>query len=283
MGGLRTTIFLTLMLVIVGGCRPLQVNNLADRLVASNDRDWSPQFATLPYAVGNSDGTIELHNIRNNQYLSEEDFVPQYYDRTFHLSDIRAVDFVVCPFRGHEYLAHTMLSFQLADETCIGVSAEIRTEKGESYSPIQGMSRQYEITYVVADERDIIKLRTRHRDADVYLYRTVATPEQAQALFVDMMERANQLARQPEFYHTVSNNCTTNILDHVNRIKPGRLFYNWKVFFPGYSAEYAYEEGILDQSVPFVQLKHEAWINDLAARHIEDPDFSRKIRQRLSR
>jgi len=272
------------ILVLAGlslnGCRPLQVNGLADRLVASNQRDWSPQFAALPYAVGNDDGTIHLNNIRNNLYISENDFVPQYYDRTFRISDIRSVDFVVCPFRGKEFVAHTMLSFGLADQTWIGVSAEIRTEKGEAYSPYQGFLRQYELMYVIADERDIIRLRTEHRDADVYLYETVATAEQAQALFIDMMERANKLANRPEFYNTIRNNCTTNILDHVNRIKPGRLFYNWKVFLPGYSAEFAYDEGILDQSKPFAQLKQEAWINDLAARHFEDPDFSRKIRQR---
>ena len=101
-----------------------------------------------------------------------------------------------------EYIAHTMLSFRLADDTYIGVSAEIRTEKAEEYSPYQGFVRQYELTYVVADERDIIRLRTRHRDSDVYLYRTVANAEQAQELFVDMMERANKLAQKPEFYNT---------------------------------------------------------------------------------
>ena len=272
-----------LSLTLASGCRPLQVNNLADRLKASNERDWSREYSTLPYASGNSDGTIELRNIRNNLYLSSDDFVPQYYDRTFHISDIRSVDFIVCPFRGMEYIAHTMLSFRLADDTHIGVSAEIRTEKAEEYSPYQGFVRQYELTYVVADERDIIRLRTRHRDSDVYLYRTVANAEQAQALFVDMMERANKLAQKPEFYNTLANNCTTNILDHVNRIKPGRLFYNWKVFLPGYSAKYAYDEGILDQSRSFEQLKQEAWINDLAARHFEDPDFSRKLREDLNR
>jgi hypothetical protein len=263
------------------GCRPLRVNNVADRLAASNNRDWSPQFARLPYAIGHADGTIELFNIRNNQYLSETDFVPRYYDRTFHLTDIRAVDFVVCPFQGHEYMAHTMVSFGLADNTWIGVSAEIRTEKGEKYSPLQGIGRQFELTYVVADERDIIRLRTRHRKAEVYIYRTVATPQQSQALFIDMMERANQLAERPEFYHTIANNCTTNIMDHVNRLKPGRLFYNWRVFLPGYSAQYAWNEGLLDQSVPFEELRERGRVNDLAERYYDDPDFSIRIRERL--
>ncbi len=273
---LLAALFLT---VVPGGCKPLQLNRLSQRIAASNYRDWSPQFAKLPYAIGLPGGKVNVRNVRNNLYLSENDFVPRYYDRTFRIDDIRNVDFIVVPFQGNEYMAHTMLSFGLADGSYIGVSAEIRTEKGEEYSPILGFTRQYEITYVVADERDIVRLRTRHRDADVYVYRTVATPEQSQALFLDVMERVNQLARQPEFYHTLANNCTTNILDHVNRIKQQKLSYNWRILLPGYSAEYAYEEGLLDNSVPFEQLKQRAWINDLADQHFEDPQFSNLIRR----
>ncbi len=268
------------VLIAVAGCKPLQINNLAQRVRASNFRDWSPQFALLPYAESLPGGKIKLRNIRNNLYLTENDFVPQYYDRSIALTDIRHVDFIVVPFRGNEYMAHTMLSFELADRSFISVSAEIRTEKGEEYSPILGVSRQFEITYVVADERDLIRLRTWHRDADVYIYRTVANPAQSQALFVDVMERVNQLAHQPEFYHTVTNNCTTNILDHVNRLRQNPLAYNWQILLPGYSDEYAYNEGLLDTSVQFAQLKQAAWINDLADLHFDDPDFSRKIRQR---
>ena len=192
---------------------------------------------------------------------------------------MQSVDFVVVPFQDHEYMAHTMLSFGLVDGSYIGVSAEIRTEKGENYSPFLGFTNQYEITYVVADERDIIRLRTRHRDADVYVYRTVATPEQSQALFLDVMERVNQLAQKPEFYHTISNNCTTNILKHVNRIRQQRLSYNWQVLMPGYSAEYAYRAGLLDTSVSFAELKQRALVNELADQHFDDPRFSNRIRR----
>ena len=197
-----------------------------------------------------------------------------------HLDDVVAVDFVMVPFQQTPDLAHTMMSFGLKDGSYIGISAEIRTEKGETYSPLLGMSRQFEITYVVADERDIIRLRTRHRDADVYIYPTVATPQQAQALFLDIIHRVNELARQPEFYDTVRNNCTTNILHHVNRLRQQQISYDWRIFFPGYSDKYAYDLGLLDQSLPFDELKQSVWINDLAERHYDDPDFSQRIRRR---
>ncbi len=276
----RSALIGSWLLLVLCGCQPLQVNNLQQRLQPSNFRDWSPQFARLPYAIVSEQGEIQLRNIRFNEYVTENDFIPNYYDRTFHIDDVQSVDFFVVPFRGMEFMAHTMLSFGLRDGTYISVSAEIRTEKGEKYSPILGMGNQFELTYVVADERDLVRLRTRHRDADVYLYPTVATPAQAQALFLDVLQRVNELMNQPEFYGTLRNNCTTNIVNHINRLAPNRVAYSLRVLLPGLSDRYAYDLGLLDQSVPFEQLKQSAWINDLAERFYDDPDFSQQIRRR---
>ncbi len=268
------------LVVLLCGCQPLKVNGVTDRLEASNFRDWSPQFGRLPYATPLADGQIRITNIRNNEYLTENDFAPGWYDRTIRVEDVRTVDFILVPFRDAPWMAHTMVSFGLADETYFCVSAEIRTEKGEVYSPMLGLGRQYEITYLVADERDVIRLRTRHRDAEVYLYRTTATPEQAQALALDMLDRANRLASKPEFYHTLANNCTTNVVDHVNRLRKKKLVWSWQVFLPGYSDKFAWEQGLLDKSVPFEELKSRSRINDLAKRYDDDPEFSRRIRGR---
>ena len=123
------------LLAAFSGCQPLKVNNLQDRLQPSNFRDWATPFSKLPFANVAKDGQIELHNIRNNHYLTENDFVANYYDRTFALSDIQSVDFVFVPFKGTEFMAHTMMSFGFKDGSSIGISAEIRTEKGEEYSP----------------------------------------------------------------------------------------------------------------------------------------------------
>jgi hypothetical protein len=279
-GGAAGIAGLAFVLLVAIGCQPLDVNGVGDRVSASNFRDWSPQFSRLPSATLLGDGQMRISNIRNNEYLTEDDFVPRYYDRTIRIADVQSVDFILVPFQDAPFMAHTMVSFGLADQTWLCVSAEIRTEKGETYSPLQGISRQYELTYVVADERDLIRLRTRHRDADVYLYRTTATPEQAQAMLLDMLDRANRLASQPEFYHTLANNCTTNVLRHVNRLRQQPLAWSWQVFLPGYSDRFAWEQGLLDKSVPFEQLKREALVNDLAEQHYDDPDFSRLIRRR---
>ena len=270
----------TFALALLTGCQPIKINRLEDRLQASNYRDWAPEFSQLPYAEISPDGEITLHQIRNNQYLTESDFAPQYYNLTFSIEDVQTVDFCVVPFQGQEYIAHTMLSFGLSNGKYFAISVEIRIEKGEEYSPWLGTTNQYEITYVVADERDLIRLRTHHRDADVYLYPTTATPSQAQALLLDMLQRINQLAQQPEFYHTIRNNCTTNIVRHVNNLKKDRIAYSWQILLPGFSDRYAYDLGILDNRIPFDQLKQSAWINDLSDKYYDDPDYSQKIRRR---
>ena len=267
------------------GCQPIQsshgagIGALVNKLSPSNDRDWKPNMAVLPWAESNG-SLITVRNVRNSQYTSADHYLVDHYDRTFDLSSIETADYIVCPFNGADALAHTMISFGLSDDSHIVVSAEVRKEKGEKYSAVLGLGRKFELMYVVADEKDVIGARTKHRDTDVYVFPTVATPYQAQALFVDVMERVNQLAVKPEFYNTVTNNCTTNLQNHVNRLANNKVKYNWKVLLPSHSARYAYDLGLMDNSISFEDLQALSWVNDLSNAHIESADYSDKIRQR---
>lgn len=228
--------------------------------------------------VESSGSRIKLHNVRNNQYLTESEFIPTYYDREFDISQIRSVDYVVVPFKTQPNLAHTMLSFGLDDGSYISVSAEVRKEVGESYSVWRGLGREYELMYVVGDERDLVKLRSNFRGDDVYAYPTVANADQSQQLFTSVMNRVNQLAAKPEFYNTITNNCTTNIRRHINELKPNRIANAWQVLLPGHSDQYAYDLGLLDQRIPFQDLKALAHVNQLAARADPAANFSAQIR-----
>lgn len=267
------------------GCQRLQTGNglglssLTHKLTASNDRDWKPDLAVLPWAEATGN-LITVRNIRNTQYVNADHYLVKHYDRTFDLSAIQSADYVVCPFNNAAALAHTMISFGLSDGTQICVSGEVRKEKTEDYSAVLGLGRKFELMYVVADEKDLIGSRTKHRDTDVYVYPTVATPVQAQALFIDVMERVNQLALKPEFYNTLTNNCTTNLKQHVNRLSSNRIKYDWRVLLPSYSAKYAYDLGLLDNSIPFEDLQSLVLVNDLSNQHLETADYSARIRSR---
>jgi hypothetical protein len=283
-----------LLLLAVAGCAPFQLQNWQpDQLVMpieeaslqvakieqpSNYRDWSPDQAVLSYAEFDGD-QVHVHNIRNCTYLSTDNYVVAHYDKTFDLGKLRSVDFITVPFQGLPSMAHTMLSFGFEGDEYVAVSVEIRKEKGEQYQFLNGILRQYEIMYVVGDEQDLIKLRTSFRKDDVYLYRGKATQEQMRALFVDVFQRVNKLKDEPEFYNTFSNNCTTNIVRHVNNLAPNRVPYDYHVLLPGLAAQLAYELGLLDSEGSFEETKEHARITDLALRYADSPDFSVRIRE----
>ncbi|MGB3212141.1 MAG: DUF4105 domain-containing protein, partial [Desulforhopalus sp.] len=176
----------------------------------SNDRDWQPDLALLPHATI-EDNRITIHNIRNSDYRSETDFTLQYYDKSFDLDTLSSVDLFLVDW-GLKSLVHTMVSFGFDDRDYIAVSIEARKEQGEGYSTVQGFFRQYELTYVVADERDIIRLRTNYRQGEtVYLYRIQGSKELFRQVFLDYLRSINQLKEKAEWYNALLTNCTTQL------------------------------------------------------------------------
>lgn len=244
----------------------------------SNQRDWHPLHAKLARADFHGN-YVTIYNIRNTQYRSEEDFTVQYYDKTFDLQKLKTVDFIVVPFPDNPAIAHTMLSFGFEPGEYLAVSVETRKEKHETYNALAGFFNQYEIIYVVGDERDLIRLRTDHWMNDVYIYRTVASPEQARRLFLDVMERVNWLNEHPEFYNTLTNNCTTNIRRHVNRVFGDKIPRDYRVLLTGYSDRLAYQLGLLESAGTFEETRRRARVNPAAYRYGDRPDFSQKIRE----
>lgn len=243
----------------------------------SNNRNWRPDLAVLPIAEFQGD-TIKLYHVRDCTYRTEEDYDVRHFDKEFKITDVQRVDFIVVPFQNTPALAHTMLSFGFADGEQIVVSVEGRLEQGEQYSTLGGALDGYELMVVVGTERDLILLRTEVRKVDVYLYPTRVTPAQAQRLFMAMLTRANQLARQPEFYDLLTNNCTTNIVDHINQLKPGAIPSDIRVLLPGHSDRLAYDLGLLAVTGPFDQIRAASRINLSAHLNADAPDFSRRIR-----
>jgi len=247
---------------------------------ASNDRDWQPEVSRLAYADIDGDH-VTIHNIRNFDYRSETDFTPRWYDATFDVSQLQSVDLIASYWMG-DAIAHIFVSFGFADGRHVAFSVETRKERGESYSTIAGFFKQYELYYVVADERDVIRVRTNYRQPreDVYLYRAQGPPENGRRLFLDYIRALNDLKNHPAFYNTLTTNCTTTILVHT-RVNPGAHPFNWKILLSGYAPQYAYELGRLDTSLPFDELRRRSRIDDRAEAADQDPDFSQRIREGL--
>ncbi len=250
-------------------------------IAPSNDRDWQPEVAVLSYATIDGD-RVTVHNIRNFDYRSESDFTPAYYDKTFDLRKLEAVDVVATYWMGPA-IAHIFLSFGFEGGDRLAVSVETRRERGEGYSTVQGFFRQYELYYVVADERDLIRVRTNYRKdppEDVYVYRVNGPAENGRRVFLQYIEKINALKDRPEWYNTLTTNCTTAIWMHA-RINPGHPPLSWKILASGYLPEYLYEIGRLDSSLPFAELRRRAQVNARAQAADKAADFSRKIRAGL--
>ncbi len=265
------------------GCQTVE-----KRAAPSNHRNWAPDQAVLPTAK--IDGNrLAIKNVRYCKHLGPGEYVVDHDNRTYDLRQLRGVDFINMPFGPVPALAHTMVSFEFApspprkDPEYLSVSVEVRKEVGEEkFNPALGLAQQYEIMYVVADERDLLYRQAVTNDGPVYLYRTTATSEAARDMLVDMLHRANKLAEKPEFYNLLTNNCTTNIVDHVNHIRPHRIVYDVGVLLPGLSAATAYKEGLLvTQDTSFEQLQAQSLINTRARVAANDPsiDFSQAIRR----
>ena len=244
----------------------------------SNGRDWRPEGARIPHATIAGD-LVTVHDIRNFDYRTETDFTPAYYDRTFDLRRLDAVDLVAVYWMGPA-IAHVFVSFGFADGNHLAVSIEARKERTEGYSTLKGFFRQYELQYVAADERDVIRLRTNYRrdpPEEVHVYRVRGAKENARRLFLEYVAEMNRLKDRPEFYNSLTTNCTSTIWLNA-RVNPGHVPYSWKILASGFVPEYLYDEGRLDTSLTFAELQRRSIVNERAQAADKAPDFSRRIR-----
>jgi hypothetical protein len=249
---------------------------------ASNERDWQPEVAVTPWAERAGD-LITIHGVRNLDYRTETDFTPRWETRTYDLNKLDSVDLVAVYWAG-KAIAHIMLSFGFEGKDYLAISIETRKERGESYSTVAGFFRQYELVYVVADERDVVRVRTTYRQPqeDVYVYRVLAPRENIRRGFLDYMKTINEMRERPRFYNTLTTNCTTSIAAHT-RVNPEAPPWSWKILLSGYLPEYLYELGRLDTTLPFAELARLSHVNARAQAADKDPAFSQRIREELPR
>jgi hypothetical protein len=249
-------------------------------LKPSHLRQWQPDVAELPWAeIGGDMAT--LHNIRNAEYRTETDYVVQWEHKTVDLREITGVDLFLTHW-GVPLIAHAMGSFSFADGSHVVMSIEARKEMGEEYSAVRGFFRQYELIYLMAEERDVVRLRTNYRKGEsVYLYRTLTTPEDARKLFVQYLQWMDETRRHPRWYNALTANCSSSVVSFLaaHRIG-GLLLWDWRNVLIGYADKMLYDLGDLATGgLPFPELKRHALINPVAQQADDAPEFSRLIRQ----
>jgi hypothetical protein len=234
--------------------------------------------AQLAWADINGD-ELTLHNVRNCDYYTDTDYIARWEMRALRISKITGIDLVI-DYWGSPWMAHPIVSFQFADAPPVCFSIETRKKVGQTYSAIGGLYRQFELIYIVADERDVIRVRTNYRKREeVYLYRTTISPAQARQRFLEYIHSLNALREKPRWYNAITTNCTTSI--RTQRSLGERQPWDWRMLVNGKADEMLYEQGILDRSLPFAELKRRAYINARAQAANDAPDFSERIRTHL--
>jgi Domain of unknown function (DUF4105) len=244
----------------------------------SNDCTWQPDVARTAWAEINGD-ELTIHNVRNCDYRSATDFTPHWETRSVRQSQVTGMD-VAINYWGSPWIAHPIVSFRFSDGVPLCFSIETRKTVGQQYSTLKGFYRQYTLVYVVADERDCIRLRSNYRREDVYLYHALASPAQAQERFREYINTVNVLRDNPRWYNVVTSNCTTSI--RAQRAVNLRAPWDWRILLNGKADEMLYQDhAIATGQLSFSELKERSLINERARAADKNPDFSRLIREGL--
>ena len=244
----------------------------------TQDADWQPQVATLAYASRAGD-RFTVHDIRNFEYRSATDFAPRYDTRDFDLANLRAADLFI-NYWGLPCIIHPIASFDFGPQGHLCFSIEIRPKRGQKYSTLAGLYRQFTLIYIAADERDVVRLRTNYKHEDIYLYRLRFSPDEARVRFKEYIDVLNELYARPAWYNVITHNCTTAI----RALHPSaqEAPWDWRILINGFLDRMLYERGVLAGDLPFEELRAQALINKRAQEPRDALDFSQRIRAELA-
>lgn len=249
---------------------------------ASLDRDWIPQHARTPCASFDGD-QVTIAGVRNFRFSPDGPPLERWETRSYDLSRLESLWYGLSVFHpdGWRGPAHGFFSFGFDDGSYLVVSVEARKEVGEPYGVYRGLLRTFELIYIVGDERDLILDRTVNRPDDVYLFPIEAPRAGIRDLLVSMLAEADHLGRDPEWYNTLTDNCTSRLRDHVNDVAPGLIPPTWRVVLPGYTDELMISLGRLQGPEGLEAARRKWWINERAKAAGDAPGFSEAIRDTM--
>jgi hypothetical protein len=242
-----------------------------------SDGDWAEGMEVLPRAEIAGD-MLHVRHFRNFSYKASGEPVPRYEERTYDLAKLSSLDYFLAHWSGPA-IAHTLVSFGFDDGQFLCVSVEARRQRWQSYSPLWGLFRSYQLMFVLGDERDIVGLRTNIRREQVYMYRVCLPPQDLRRRLVDYVRRIETLAVQPSWYNSVTSNCTTNLF--YNRRANVPWWLKPHIFLNGLSARAMYRLSFLDNSLPYRELQARCAIRERALAAGDSADFSQQIRAQI--
>ncbi|RJU82650.1 MAG: DUF4105 domain-containing protein [Candidatus Poseidoniales archaeon] len=271
LGVLLVVVFLPLMIWFIR-VRPRQ-----PQLTANWNSDC--EFITTTEIV---DSKITFRNVRNFLWRTTKDRDESWIDElTVDTEEIKDIWFIVDHFHSLHGLAHTYLTFEFNDGTCLSFSFEARRRVKHRYHPWDGLWRNYELYLLVALESDMTGLRTNARGNKDYMFRAITPPEKDKHMLIRMAQKANQLSQEPEWYHSLLTTCNTSIVRMVNRVTPGRVPFLWRNFLPGYTPRAALKLGLIEDWGGLETTLEKARIDLVAQQWNGEGSYSEMLRRHL--
>ena len=252
------------------------------KLRASNDRSWVNDNNKLAKAEF-VDNLVTIRNVRDFRWRTTKDFDENWIDMKFDLNKISKLWFVLEYFEPkRKQMAHTIMVFESEDGERIACSIEVRREKGERYHPLKGLFRQYELIYVWSTESDVIGVRTRCRRKSVtHLFEAIVLgPGNERRMFESYLNRTNKLRISPEWYNTITNTCSTNIVRHVNEVYPGRVPRTMAILLPGISPRILKKNNLVKMGASIDESMESSKIDEKAINWNGESDFGDWIRSK---
>jgi hypothetical protein len=245
------------------------------------DDDWNSDCEHMTTAEI-TDETITFSNVRDFFWRTTRDRDEAWIDTlTVKIEELKDIWFMVDHFHPIHGMAHTYLTFEFNDGTCLSFSFEARRRKKQRYHPWTGLWRNYELYLLVGLESDLTGLRTNGRGNKDYMFRAITPPEKDKHMLVRLAQKANQLAERPEWYHSLLTTCNTSIVRLVNRVTPGRVPFMWRNFFPGYTPSAALKLGLIEDWGGLESTLEQARIDEIARAWDGEGSYSEMLRDHL--
>lgn len=251
-------------------------------LKPSNNKVWNEQFAVnTNIEVNGNEYTFK--NVRDWKWDKNGVVSKEYLDKTYDINELENVWFLLQPFDSNKRLAHTFLIFDFSNGETISLSIEARREQGETYNGLLGAFKQYEIMYMWGTEKDFIGKRAVYDNQTIYMYPLKINDEYKKQLFIHLVNKTNSLYSNAEFYNTFTSNCTNSLAKVANEINKNSVPVNISWWLTGLSDKYLYKLGYINTNTPVEQIRQKYTITQFANEHINEGDFSRKLRDFLLR
>lgn len=242
-----------------------------------NDREWWSESTLLPKIEINND-EVTIENFRNFEWKGRRIADNNWENRSYDLTNLKSLDLIVEPFNDSKLMAHTMLAFGFEKQGYVVVSVEARKERHEEYSLVAGALRQFELIYIFGDERDLLVQRAIHRNSNLYLFPIKADRKFMVTLFKDLSRSANSLHTQANFYRTIRDNCTTTLVEHIDRQIDNKIGYRYEILFPALIGELLYDMGYMDTTLTYERVSSISRVDELVRKYVNQPNFSTIIR-----